>query len=840
MISLAEKELREKDERLRLALVATGLGTWEMDLVHNRRHWSDETFALHGLTRTQETNDHIELNDQVMHSDDRKRLAELHNELRKGRDNYLFEYRTTLPNGSERWISARGKVLERQSNGPTRIVGVTADITEQKKRRQVQDRQNAQFRLLADALPQLVWVADSRGRVTYYNRRRQLYYQELQVAPSDPQWQPLIHPDDHQITAAAWARALQGGQEYETEHRLRMADGHYHWHLTRATPSLGVDGKVTSWFGTATDIARLKDAEVRIRAGEDRLQLATEAAGMFAWEVDLSTGKIEWAENAPNVIGCSNEEWLQHKTEANFFVHVDDRNRILAEFDSYLKSGSDRFEMAFRGWPPSASTKHWRTAGKFMRNTNGQPERAMGVTQDVTRHAEAAAKVKLLDERLATAEEGAGALVYDWDVQNDKVWRSNSLKVILGWEPHELEPNAAAWHRLMHPDDLSRLSAEKPSGMTDRDDHYITEYRIRHKDGRYRWMIDSGRVFRDDSGTVIRKTGTTLDITMRKQLEMSEKRMAKLIDLSFEPIFVWHPQNGIIEWNQGAELLYGYSRAEALGRLPQDLLQTRYPVPTDQFMEQLNHQFSWSGELQNFDKAGKLVDVESRYQVIQFNSETVVLESSRDIGNRKEWEIRQRLMNRELAHRVKNSFAILQAILRSTLRSTPDPIQFATAFSGRLHSMAAAHDVLTENDWRGAELGALLRHQLAPYVTDQRIKMWGGIVNLGAENAAPFSLIFNELATNAVKYGALSEPKGRIDVSWLIELTPKGEGLLVLTWQERDGPPITKKGERGFGMTLIEKSLAGAIVDMKFKLEGLSCTLTWPIAKSGQQHAPTQ
>ena len=305
MSSLAEKELREKDERLRLALVATGLGTWEMDLVHNRRHWSDETFALHGLTRTHETDDHIELNDKVMHPDDRKRLAELHDELRRGRDDYLFEYRTTLPNGSERWISARGKVLERLSVGPTRIVGVTADITEQKWLRQVQDRQNAQFRLLADALPQLVWVADSRGRVTYYNRRRQLYYQEPQVAPSDPQRQPLIHPDDHQSTAAAWARALQIGQEYEMEHRLRMADGHYRWHLTRATPSLDVYGKVTSWFGTATDIARLKDAEVRIAAGEDRLQLATEAAGMFAWEVDLSTGKIEWADNAATVIGCS-------------------------------------------------------------------------------------------------------------------------------------------------------------------------------------------------------------------------------------------------------------------------------------------------------------------------------------------------------------------------------------------------------------------------------------------------------------------------------------------------------------------------------------------------------
>lgn len=833
MISLTETELREKDERLRLALVATGLGTWEMDLVHNLRHWSDETFAMHGLTRTQANDAHMELNDQVMHPEDRDRLLQLHDELRKGRDDYLFEYRTTLPNGSVRWISARGKVLERQSDGPIRIVGVTSDITEQKHLRQVQDRQDAQFRLLADALPQLVWVADAKGKVTYYNQRRQQYFEEPQANTSDPQWQPLIHRDDLSKTIASWAHAMQNCQDYEMEHRLRMADGHYRWHLSRATPSLGLDGLVASWFGTATDIDHL---------------------------------------------------------------------------------------------------------------------------------IETAAQVKLLDERLATAEEGAGALVYDWDVQSNHVWRSNSLKVILGWEPHEIEPNSAAWHRLMHPDDLARLSAEKPAGLTDQDDHYIAEYRIRHKDGRYRWMIDSGRVFRDESGTVIRQTGTTLDISVRKQLEMSEQRMARLIDLSFEPIFVWHPKAGIIEWNRGAELLYGYSRAEALGQLPQALLQTRYPVPTAQFMEILHDQLDWSGELQNFDKAGKLVEVESRYQVIQFDNEMMVLESNRDIrerklgedsvarmaavaaashdalyganldgiieawnpgahkllgypehqaigqhialladpsrhaeqldflrrlaagetikpfdtvrkrqdgklidvsmamapvkaadgeviaisvalhdiGERKEWESRQRLMNRELAHRVKNSFAILQAILRSTLRSTPDPAQFATAFSGRLHSMAAAHDVLTENDWRGAELGALLRHQLSHYVTGQRIRISGGIVNLAAEHAAPFSLIFNELATNAVKYGALSVPQGRIDVSWLIAQVYHGGGKLVLTWQESGGPPVTKQGQQGFGMTLIEKSLANAVVDMEFKPEGLTCTLTWPITKNGEQLAPTK
>jgi two-component sensor histidine kinase len=213
-------------------------------------------------------------------------------------------------------------------------------------------------------------------------------------------------------------------------------------------------------------------------------------------------------------------------------------------------------------------------------------------------------------------------------------------------------------------------------------------------------------------------------------------------------------------------------------------------------------------------------------------SVTAVSVALHDIGDRKEWDKRQRLMNRELAHRVKNSFAILQAIMRSTLKTSPDPQQFAVAFSGRLNSMAAAHDVLTANDWRGAELGALLRHQLSNYVTVQRIHLTGGIVNLPAEQAAPLSLIFNELATNAVKYGALSTPHGRIDIGWQIKPTEEQGGIIQLSWVESGGPPVTSPGQRGFGSTLIERSFAGAEVDMQFSPEGLRCTLTWPIADS--------
>ena len=951
------QEVLERDERLRLALSAAGLGTWDMDLVNNLRHWSDETMVMHGFKREGGSHEPVHLTDDLMLPEDRARLLLLHDELRAGRDDYAFEYRTRWSDGQVRWIHALGKVVGRNQDGPTRIVGVSVDITLQKQVQHEQHYNELQFRMLADSLPQLVWIANANGHVTYYNARRLSYFSNANTDPLLPPWQPLIHPDDLSQTVQTWMAAMQNHREYEMEHRLHMADGSYRWHLSRATAVSAKDGTVAAWFGTATDIERLKQAESHIQAGVERLQVATVAAAMFAWDMNFKTGKMGWDDNAADVIGCSIEELGLTVADGNFFVWDEDRERLVAEFNQFWQSGADRFEMDFRGMPREGKRVYWRTAGKFIRNARGEPERAVGVTQDVTRHIEAAAQVKLLDERLSVAEEGSGALVYDYNTAEDTIWRSKSLTRLLGWRTDEVQAGLQAWRKLMHPDDAARLDATDFETLLNSEDHYALEYRIRHKDGHYLYMLDVGRVFRDGNGKIIRQAGTTIDISARKLSERAQQRLASLIELSFEPIMVWHPEHGILDWNRGAELLYGFNSGEAKGQKPQDLLKTEFPFEIIDLIEQLRELPTWTGEIQNKARDGQMIVVESRYQLIEIDGETVVLETNRDIrerkrananlariaavaaashdalygctlngfietwnpgaerllgyseaevlgrhisllahpgqhaeqlqclervaageivkpfdtvrqdkdgrlidvsiamspvvasdgsvtavsvalhdiGERKEWDKRQRLMNRELAHRVKNSFAILQAILHSTLKTTPDPQQFATAFSGRLYSMAAAHDVLTANDWRGAELGALLRHLLSHYATGQRIHLTGGNVNLAAEHAAPLSLIFNELATNAIKYGALTSPQGRIDIGWQIKPSLDQSQMIVLQWKESGGSVITTVGPKGFGSTLIERSFAAAEVVMQFPPEGLICTLTWPMGESENQ-----
>lgn len=213
---------------------------------------------------------------------------------------------------------------------------------------------------------------------------------------------------------------------------------------------------------------------------------------------------------------------------------------------------------------------------------------------------------------------------------------------------------------------------------------------------------------------------------------------------------------------------------------------------------------------------------------------TIVAVAARQAAHEAERE----LLVRELNHRVKNAFAVLQSILNATLRNTTDPAAFADSFKGRLHSMAAAQEILTSRDWSSAELGRLARGQLAAFLGsgNSRVSISGPAVELPAQHAVPIGLILHELGTNASKYGALSVPGGRVQLSWsVIPVAQDRERELQIVWREQGGPAVSMPDRRGFGSTLIERGLPLGNVDRQFEPGGVVCTITMPLP----QIAPT-
>src|SRR5262249_13350484 len=205
---------------------------------------------------------------------------------------------------------------------------------------------------------------------------------------------------------------------------------------------------------------------------------------------------------------------------------------------------------------------------------------------------------------------------------------------------------------------------------------------------------------------------TFVDISERHQVEQqlreSERRLGQeqhLVELSRDPIFVWDFDRGIIDWNRGSEELYGYTREEALGKQNEVLLGTTVPGSSfAELREKLLKDGSWAGELRQRTKDGQALIVEGRMALQSFDGGRLVLETGRDVTARRASEERQRLLVRELNHRVRNILAVIQAVARYTLRSEVPREQLVERFDGRLAALAGAHTLLVQSDWKGADL----------------------------------------------------------------------------------------------------------------------------------------
>jgi two-component sensor histidine kinase len=185
----------------------------------------------------------------------------------------------------------------------------------------------------------------------------------------------------------------------------------------------------------------------------------------------------------------------------------------------------------------------------------------------------------------------------------------------------------------------------------------------------------------------------------------------------------------------------------------------------------------------------------------------------------------QRLLLDELNHRVKNTLATVQAISQQTLRGATDPAAFAKAFEARLLALSQTHNALTDGHWAGAGLRQILDLELRPH-GPERVSLEGPEVHLPARMALSLGMVFHELATNAAKYGALSQD-GRLWVGWRRE----ADGL-AFTWRETGGPTVATPTRRGFGSRLVERSILSELrgkLDLDYRPEGLVCTFWTPM-----------
>lgn len=206
----------------------------------------------------------------------------------------------------------------------------------------------------------------------------------------------------------------------------------------------------------------------------------------------------------------------------------------------------------------------------------------------------------------------------------------------------------------------------------------------------------------------------------------------------------------------------------------------------------------------------------------------VLARQAADLIDRHRHEERIVMLAREAEHRSKNLLASVQAVVRLTKADTPEELK--EAISGRVNALNNVHRLFVQSNWKGADLGTLIREELAPYCKREDLcaDMNGPDILLEPNVAQTISVTFHELATNAAKYGALSVPGGRVSIDW--RRTDTG---LLIKWKEQGGPLVREPTKRGFGTRVMDSMIRGqsrGAIDFDWRVEGLACEFSLPLS----------
>lgn len=301
--------------------------------------------------------------------------------------------------------------------------------------------------------------------------------------------------------------------------------------------------------------------------------------------------------------------------------------------------------------------------------------------------------------------------------------------------------------------------------------------------------------------------------------------------------------SGAMLYHQDNDLKYvwvnnppaGYEAAQFIGHADEDIFSTE----TVNIIVPAKRKALESGEPQTVEFQ-MLIDGKPRWFELRIapsgkdKSKRSLLCAAIDIGERKQTEYHMRVLLLELAHRSKNLLAVIQGIANRTGQTSSTIDEFNQRFSGRLMSLSRAHDILTDENWRGAAMGELIRTQVLLFAgkAAERVHYKGDHASLRPSAAQHVALALYELTANALKFGALSAETGRVEIGWSVSAkTSKADSLFQIHWTETGGPRVAPPNARHFGRVLLEEVVPLSVqgnAKLTFTPDGIRYSLSMP------------
>ena len=508
-----EEDLREGEERLRLAMEGGKLGGWEWDPQSGRIPWVSGTHTQFGMTATDSSVSAQDFWDRV-HPEDRDKLRKAVEVAKQDRVEFDQEFRVVWPDQTVHWLRSMGRFFFTAGGEPQRMMGISRDITERKRTEQALRQKEAELSE-AQRLAKLgSWQWDPKTDTVTWSE--ELY----RIAGRDPNLSAVSYKEHPQLySPESWERlrraveeALRTGTPYELDLEMVRSDGTTRWLIARGEAKRNTSGRIVQLVGTVQDITYRKRAEKTLRESEERFRLATQAGKMYAYEWDVATDAVVRSAESSNILGLTGEPLSLTRQQVLASVHPDDRAMFTKAVEK-LTPENPTTQITYRVLRHDDAVIWLEKTARAFFDEQGRMLRMIGMVVDVTERKQAEEGLRESEKRFRLVADTAPALI--WMSGTDKLCTFFN-KAWLEFTGQSIEHELGeGWVSGVHPEDLERCLRIYSSAFDARVE-FEMEYRLRRFDGEYRWIVDYGVPRLESDGTFCGYIGSCVDITERK------------------------------------------------------------------------------------------------------------------------------------------------------------------------------------------------------------------------------------------------------------------------------------------------------------------------------------
>ena len=528
---LAREILERNEERYRAVAEQTGQLIYDYDVKNNHISWAGAIEELTGYSYEDLQGFTPALWADHVHPEDREKAIKAHESCMKNGEKYLEEYRLRRKDGSYFYVEDSGVYMENESRDIYRVLGVIKDITERKKATERVWKSEEKYRIAAEQTGQIVYDYDHEtGIIDWAGAIREITgYSTEEFREFDTEvWLGQIHPEDREKAMRNIALLVGDRERFSEEFRFRRKDGNY-IHVENSGVWLRDEkGQMNRILGVVKDITKLKLAQVKLEKSEERYRIAAEQTGQIVYDYDRLTGKIEWAGAVKELTQYSPEE-SQNFNRKNWEVHIhpDDRKEVIEKLKKFIENG-ERFATEYRFRRKDGSYLHVEDSGIFLKDKQGGSYRDIGVMKDITGLKLASKKLKESEERYRSFMKNFRGIAFQGDLDFIPILVDGSVEEITGYQKDDFMSGKVNWHQIVHPEDRKTLINNNEKLINDLLLIIEHEYRIRHRDGKIRWVREIIQNVSDLTSKKRILQGAVYDITRQKEAEESLRKVEEI------------------------------------------------------------------------------------------------------------------------------------------------------------------------------------------------------------------------------------------------------------------------------------------------------------------------